>query len=642
MKRIVFSLFIFLISPALLWAQSSSDKTVVGKVGKEKVTYAELKNNINSGEASNPTLQELEEFLPVYLDYKAKLKAAQDLGYYQDSSLIEEHKAYAKQAAYAKWLQSEIKPTLFESYYERSTEELKTFHILIAADARISAEREAEIKQQLQEAKEKIQEGVPLEEVNQEYSTKRNGRSMGGDIPWISAGRTVSEFEDVAYNLEVGEISEPFKTQFGYHIVLLQDRRERTRARQTSHIYVRATQDTTAYQKISKAYAALEDGQPWGEVVQDYTEDGNSRNSGGRLGWVSYQSNFAMNFVDAVMNISPESEYSEPVQTNYGYHIFKIDSVQTYASEEERRAALMKGFEDSPAFEENNAFVVSYLKDRFETKTFENNLEQYSEWLVDSDSLMLSEIDSPGKSLLQKPVYHFKDTKKTIGDLHQYFKEKYANRMGRDYADDWFNNFVNYVIDENIIELTKEVFPEFKKQSKSYMDGLVVYQINDDKVWSSATVDTSRLEKIYEDNPEEYSYSERPYYYLITSAEDSLLMEAKAFIQEGNNPDSLKTEIKGIAFRADSLNSYTESPYNRLENLDEGEFSEPFEYNKRRAIFWLKDRLPSRRMTFEEAFSKLLADFQPVREQEWLNKIRDEYNVKVYTDKLSKAYQKDS
>lgn len=643
MKRIFFNTLLFLLcTPMFVWAQSGTDDIVVGNVGNEQVTYSELKKNINSGNSSAPTLGELEEFLPVYLDYKAKLKAAEDEGYYQDSALIEEHKSYAKQAAYAQWLQKEIKPSAFEKYYERSNVELKTFHILIAAQDRTLPAKVEEIMGKLEEAKAEIENGAALSEVNEKYSTVRNGRSMGGDIPWISAGRTVSEFEDAAYSLEPGEISEPVKTQFGYHIILLQDKRERTPARLTSHIFVRGTQDDAAYTKINEAYSELEEGKNWNEVLQSYTEDGNSKQNAGKIGWISYQANFAPDFVDAIVALDPEETYSEPVQTNYGYHIFKIDSVETYVSEQEKKDAAMQNFEKSTYYEENNDFAVQYLKRNLDTKTFDEPVEEYAAYLTELDTLNLSGAELPSSSLADQPVYTFNGTTYLVSDFHAYLKDQYAQRKAGSFTKNWFNNFTDYVVDENIIALTKETFPGFKEQSQSYRDGLVVYQINDDKVWSSATVDTTRLVELYEANPDDYTFSERPFYYLITAASDSLLNKAKGFVEEGNHPDSLRKNINGVRVRADSTNSYTEAPYNRLSNLEAGSFSEIFEHNNRRAIFWLKERLPARKMTFDEAFNRLMAEYQPIREQEWLQQIRDKYSVETHLDALRSAYQQDS
>ena len=109
-------LSLFLIHPSS--AQTKADKTIVGKIGKDKVTYGELITQFNYGmQRDSTTLDDLKAFLPTYLDYLAKVKEARELGYFNDQTVITEFNQYSTQAAYAYWLQEEIKPTRFEQYY---------------------------------------------------------------------------------------------------------------------------------------------------------------------------------------------------------------------------------------------------------------------------------------------------------------------------------------------------------------------------------------------------------------------------------------------------------------------------------------------------------------------------------------------
>lgn len=640
-NRLFFNLFLFVLIPIVLSAQSKSDQTVVGTVGGQDVTYAELKENYSGGSGDEITLEGLESFLPIYLDYKAKLLAAKDQGYYQDSALVEEHKNYVKQAAYAFWLEKEIKPAAFEDYRQRAEVELKPYHILVALASDASQNEINAAIAKLNQAKAEIQNGVPLDEVNEKYSTKRGGRSMGGDIPWISAGRTVQEFEDQVYGLEVGEISEPFRTQFGYHIVVLQDKRERTPARLVSHIYVRGTGDSTAYDKIHKAYNRLEQGRSWNLTLNEFTEDGASKRSNGRIGWVSFQENFQMDFVEAVMNVDPEKDYSKPVKTIYGFHIFKIDSVETYASEQERRQVLMEQLEKTPYYEKSNQFVINYLKDKFGEGSSPEQLQKYKTWLTQFDSTAISELEVP-VAISGNKVYEFDSEAYTVGDFHRYAQRNYADRVGGEYRDSWFNNYKNYVVDATLIELTLEKYPSFQKQSQSYLDGLVVYNINEDNVWSSETVDSTRLRSMYENNIQKYQYPARPFYYLLTALHDSTLQKAVTFIENGGSPDSLKLHVKQLGVSFDSTTSFTQEPFDKLQEMEVQSFSESFEYNNIRGMFWLEDRLPARTMTFDEAFGRLVSEIQPQREKEWLEELRTTYKVKANFGKLRKAYQKDS
>ncbi|WP_020402939.1 peptidylprolyl isomerase [Gracilimonas tropica] len=640
-KFLILGSLLFLLTPKLSLGQSNANQIIVGEVGNADVTFSELQENYTQGMNSDVPLEELQSFLPIYLDYKAKLLAAKDQGYYDDSTLVVEHNNYVKQAAYAWWLEKEIKPSAFETFKERSEVELKPYHVLIALDENATEQQINDAIAKLEMARTEIQQGVPLKEVDQKYSTKRGGRSMGGDIPWISAGRTVQPFEDTLYGMDVGEVSKPFRTQFGYHIAVLQDKRERKPARLTSHIYVRGTGDSTSYDKIHEAYDMLERGRLWSEVVPNYSEDGASVRNNGRIGWVSYQSNFAMDFVDAVMQQDPDQAFSEPVQTNYGYHIFKIDSVESYATEAEKDKALMSRLQDTPYYQENNQFVIDYLVDNYGTESNSSFLNQYEAWLLGKDSTALADLSFPA-DLTDAVVFSFSGNKYNLNDFHSYLQDRFGDRLAINYRENWFENFKRFEADKNLINLTLDRYPQFEDQSENYLNGLVVYNINEDYVWSAATVDTSRLRSIYQNNLDNYRYKERPFYYLVTARHDSTLKEAISFVNEGGELDSLSSKIANLGVSSDSTSGYSEPPFDRLQGMDENSFSEIFEYNNRKAVFWLEDILPARNMTFEEAFNRLLSEFQPQREQEWLEELRETYNVKVYPEKLKEAYQRSS
>lgn len=76
------------------------------------------------------------------------------------------------------------------------------------------------------EVRSKLEEGGDFEELAKEYSTEPAAQDTGGDLGWFGTGRMVPEFEKAAFALKKGEISEPVKSSFGYHVIELLDTRE--------------------------------------------------------------------------------------------------------------------------------------------------------------------------------------------------------------------------------------------------------------------------------------------------------------------------------------------------------------------------------------------------------------------------------
>ena len=116
-----------------------------------------------------------------------------------------------------------------EQYYKenierfRSNEERKSSHILISFDDEVI---EDAAQEQSKDILLRIKGGESFEELAQEFSDDSGSATNGGDLGWAEPGLFVSEFDQVLYALEIGEISDPVKTQFGYHIIRLDDVKE--------------------------------------------------------------------------------------------------------------------------------------------------------------------------------------------------------------------------------------------------------------------------------------------------------------------------------------------------------------------------------------------------------------------------------
>tara|TARA_R110002050_G_scaffold71697_5_gene154127 strand:- start:3627 stop:5564 length:1938 start_codon:yes stop_codon:yes gene_type:complete len=642
MRKLSIALRLLLItlvfSSTQLFSQSKNDKIKVGKVGKENITYGELKNNYTRGSADSPTLLQLEEFLPIYLNYKAKIQNAKDLGYFEDPELLSEYEIYAKQAAYSYWLENRIKPTEFEEYYKKAGSEVKSQHVLISVSEDASPQDTLKAYNSLIEARNKYLAGqATMEELNQQYSSTRQGQLMGGDLPWFGVGTTVAPFEEAIYSLDIDEISMPVRTQFGYHIILLTGKRESVPARNVSHIFLRA-EPKENLEKINDIYSNLEKGLPWVVATADYSQDKLSSEKSGNIGWVKFGRNFNSDFVDVIMKVDPSLPYSKPIKTVYGYHIFKIDSVETFKSDDERKESFMKEFLSSPNFKKSNSFVLSWMKDNYSYKPNMPVLKNYISFISSKDTTRFKAISNPTNS--SEKLFSVHNETINVGDYHKFIVENYGSARAIEYRNEWLDAYVDKVIDEQLIPLVVKEFPEFEKQLYNYKVGLSVYKINDDNIWGSANVDSSALWKIYNENPTEYSFKERSYYYLLSS-NDSTLLDAVDFVKAGNEPDSIRAYYPKVAVLRDSSGIQNEEYHDMLANLKPSTFSKEFEYKKRKSYLYLNDILPARKMTFDESFNRLLATYQPEREKNWNAKLHNKYKVKADLKNLRKAFKEE-
>ncbi|MFX3673784.1 MAG: peptidylprolyl isomerase [Paenisporosarcina sp.] len=101
-----------------------------------------------------------------------------------------------------------------KAHYENMKTELNARHVLVADE------------ETAKEVKAKLDGGADFAAIAKEYSTEQAAQESGGELGWFTADKMVKPFSDAAHALEIKEISEPVKTQFGYHIIQVTDKRD--------------------------------------------------------------------------------------------------------------------------------------------------------------------------------------------------------------------------------------------------------------------------------------------------------------------------------------------------------------------------------------------------------------------------------
>ncbi|MCC5907923.1 MAG: peptidylprolyl isomerase [Balneolaceae bacterium] len=635
---------IFIILSVILYAdthygQSSGNlnpDAVIATIDENDLTLGELLNIYrNNHEADETDLGELRKFLPNFVEYRLKLRYAKENGLFEDPEILREFEEFGRESAYRYWLENEIKESIIETYSERYQIELKAFHILRELPETASPEDTLLVYNQLLEAREKLLEGITTEQVNQTYSSERNGQLLGGDLPWITAGRTVEPFEDVLFALDTGEVSLPVRTQFGYHIIYLQEKRPRTSDRQLRHIFFQKLEGHDPGEVALQVYDSLTAGADWNNMVQNHTDDHSTRNRSGQIGWVGYAMKYPEDFVDAAMKLSRDEPFSEPIEMSYGYHIVRVDSVRTFPSEEKYREQIIAELEQLQRLTPGRDHVHRQMKEKHGFQLHRDHLDKLHKILKNSHSESAERFASLDE-LTGLPLINFKNRTHTIGYFLDYLLEQGIISSFLSDQETILDDFTDKIIKTEIIGVTKELFPQFEQEVQNYLDGLVVFRVSEQNIWNYETADRDELYNYFQQNRDEYQLDQHYHYYSIRTVSDSTAAELQELIRTGElQPGQIEGYFENVTITADSTSNLNSSQFELLSELNEGEFSDVIKHGSVHNAYFLKHISEPRFMTFEDAFNRVFSDYLPLREKKFINYLKEKYPVKTYPENIT-------
>jgi len=222
-----------------------------------------------------------------------------------------------------------------EEFYKQYSDSLGTIpptvdisHILLQVNPSDESLQEAYAK--AMEIKKKLDEGADFAKLAEEYSEDPGSASRGGDLGFVSRGDLVKEFEEVAFALDEGEISDIVQSQFGFHIIQLLERQgEKVHVR---HILIRLQptkkDEQAVFEKLTEIRQKIINGDStFEEMALKYSNDPNVDDDKGHLGKYRTDSFQIEAFATVCKSLEP-GEISPPFKTEFGYHIVKLHSRQ--------------------------------------------------------------------------------------------------------------------------------------------------------------------------------------------------------------------------------------------------------------------------------------------------------------------------
>ena len=164
--------------------------------------------------------RDVQTYLDLFINYKLKLAEAYSLDLHKENTYLKELNKYAKQLQNSYLTDKKTEQKFLKEAYERTKYEVKVSHVLI----RYSESDKDSIKV-IQKLKNFRNDFLELNIDNFNKKHNKNNEYIVEDLGYFSAFKMIYNFENVAYDTQIGEVSLPFKTRFGYHIIKVHDKR---------------------------------------------------------------------------------------------------------------------------------------------------------------------------------------------------------------------------------------------------------------------------------------------------------------------------------------------------------------------------------------------------------------------------------
>ena len=574
-------------------AQSETLMTINGKaVSAEEFLYIYEKNN-QAGAVDPKTM---DEYLDMFINFKLKVTEAESQGIDTTASFKKELKGYRAQAT-PKYLQDEAAmDSLIELSWRHMSKDRRAAHIAIQCPMSADSAQTAEALAKINEAYERVTVGKmkverkkvkgrwknvekrqPVEAfdaVARELSTDPSVQETGGELGWITPFRYVYPLEEAVYNTPVGGISKVFRTQYGFHIVKVEEERDHLEVK-ASHIMkmvpadsldaIKKAQIDSIASELAKAQKdhVQSTKEIFAEVAKRESDDRGSSARGGELGWFG-KGMMVKPFEDAAFSMKA-GEISAPVRSQYGWHILYKEAERGIQPLDSMRAQIQRQvLRDERAQEADKAFA-----------------------------------------------------RKTRAEYH--LPVTMSDAEVKAYAD----------------EHLEEKYPELRHLVQEYHDGILLFEVSLREVWDKAAKDTAGLEQFFKANKKKYTWAAPKWKgYLIQAKNKSSLKAAKAIIKSAD-ADSIQSYI-ARRVNCDSV-TYVKVQHGLWEQGKNGAVDK-YGFKDKKAAFTPNEELPivecvGKKLKAPEAWNdekgKVTTDYQDYLEAEWVKKLREKYEVKV-------------
>ena len=620
------------------------DNQTVNKIEFEQIYWKNKKEKI-------ATKEDLDEYIQLFINFKLKVIAAEELGLDTTKKFIDELSGYRVQLEKPYLIDTSINEDLIIEAYYRTINEVNASHIMTKLGPNPSSEDTLKAFNKIKDIRNKIISGkVGFEEAAEELSEDPYARSSKGNLGYFNAFKMLYSFECAAYNTPIGKISDIVRTKYGYHIVKPNSIRKAKGRVKTSHIMITTslkTENNLSKEKINAIYKDLvEKNKTFEELAVEFSEDRKSAKNGGEIGWINSGGNFYPEFEEAVFSLNIDGEFSKPFKTPNGWHIVKRLNYEPVGDLKSMSYNLKNKIQKDARAQKTKSSFINKLKIEYQLKNMLNIKELIT--IIKNKNFNYENMEDNKKiKTIKNTLLTFSNISCTNYDYVEYLlksKSIEKNKIDQNLIKQQFEKFIN----QKIIGFEKTQLeakhPDFKALMKEYRDGILLFEISDQKIWTKAIKDTAGLKEFYALNKATWIWPNRVNGTLFTSESKKTLKKVSSLkTKKSLSNDSImsilnKDNLFNLKYENKIIDDF--SKYNlTFDQLNKG-YNGPFNYEEKLVLFYVEEKLPQRNKELKEAEGIIVSAYQNYLEDQWLTRLKKNHTITINHNTLYSIKQK--
>ena len=647
-KKVLLGISLFI--SALSMAQTPQKEVLFTVDGKPYYTDEFIRiYNKNLDLVKDDSQKDLDNYLDLFIGYKLKVNKANKLGLQNNKKHLTELKSYRTQYSKNYVTDTKVTQELLEEAYARSKKEISAAHILILADENASPADTLKAYNKAMEVYKKAKAGEDFGKLAQQYSEDPSAKDNKGDLGYFTVFRMVYPFESGAYNTPKGEISKPVRTRFGYHIIKVNDIRNNRGDVTVSHIMimkpkVSSPDDRSKGQStINEIYKKLKQGEDFAALAKQFSQDKATASNGGKLNRFSSGELSSTEFEDAAFSLAKPGDITAPFETQYGWHIVRLEEKHTQKPFEEVKA----DYENRIKKDDRSKLIAASMTDKLRKKyDVKKDAKAYAKAVkAINDKVYNNAWELP------KDIANYNETLITINDKKltskDYLNYVHAQQKGElsvkpvaRQADVLLESYINEQLNTYYNDNLETEFPEFGMVMEECRDGLLLFDLMEKEIWEKAKIDTVGLENYYKNNIGKYQWGKRVDAEIYSSTKEDVIKQARKFLKKGKDAAYIKEQLnKEDKVEVMEKSGVFEQGTDALPKLDEWKpgVSDVVKNGDYYYVVKTNKVLPAGPKSLNEAKGRVINDYQQYLESTWVDELEKEFTVKVDQDVFAKV-----